>query len=224
MLFTWAIALLYAVYMGYRLTKMDRFSKWSHFSNYLVYLHATFASGFLHITTLIAFLQIHFRHIFEEEKFLTHTSPFCMGYRLTKMVDSSKWSHFSNIWLFFLGGFFHKTTLNAFLQIHFRHIFARKKFLTHNLPILHGLQTYQNGESSKCSNISTIWCFCTQFFAQKNSLHSVESFQAFFCQQKIEIILPIFHGLQTYHNARSSKCSHISTIWCFCRRFLKQQF
>ena len=144
-----------------------------------------------------------------------------MGYRLTKMENLQN-ALISRLYGVFAGGFLHRTTL-CIPQKDFQHVFAEKK-IENNLPILYGLQTYQNGESSKCSNISTIWCFCTQFFAQKNSLHSVESFQAFFCQQKIEIILPIFHGLQTYHNARSSKCSHISTIWCFCRRFLKQQF
>ena len=120
----------------------------------------------------------------------------------------------------FARGFLHRTTL-CIPQNHFRHGFAKKK-VGNNWAILHGLQTYQNGGSSKCSHISTIWCFCTRFLAQNNSMHSVESFSACFCEKKVENNLSILHGLQTYQNGGSSKCSHISTIWRFCTRFFAQ--
>ena len=124
--------------------------------------------------------------------------------------------------LVFLHAVFCTEQLYAFRRIIFS-MFLRKKKVENNLLILHGLQTYQNGGSLKCSNISTIWCFCTSFFAQNNSMHSVESFSACFCEKKkVENNLPILHGLQTYQNGGSSKCSHISTIWCFCTRFFAQ--
>ena len=177
----------------------------------------------------------------------------------------------------FARGFLHRTIL-CIPQNHFQHIFAKKK-VENNWLIFHGLQTYQNGGSSKCSHISTIWCFCTRFFAQNNSMHSVESFSGCFCEKKkLKVTCPfckdyrltkmedlqnalisrlfgvfgrgflqrttlcipqnhfqhvfakkkvennwlIFHGLQTYQNGGSSKCSHISTIWCFWTRFFAQ--
>ena len=37
--------------------------------------------------------------------------------------------------------------------------------------------------------------FRTRFFAQNNSMHSVESVSACFCEKKVENNLPILHGL-----------------------------
>ena len=198
--------------MGYRLTKME------DLQNALISrLFGVFARGFLHRATL-CIPQNHFQHVFAKKK-LKITCPFCMGYRLTKMEDLQN-ALISRLYGVSARGFLHRTIL-CIPQNHFQHVFAKIK-VENNLPILHGLQTYQNGGSSKCSHISTIWCFCTRFFAQNNSMHSVESFSACFCEKKVENNLPILHGLQTYQNGGSSKCSHISTIWCFCTRFFAQ--
>ena len=199
--------------MGYKPTKME------DLQNALISrLFGVFARGFLHRTTL-CIPQNHFQHVFGKKKKLKITCPFCMCYRLTKMEDLQN-ALISRLFGVFARGFLHRTTL-CIPQNQFQHVFAKKK-VENKLPILHGLQTYQNGGSSKCSHISTIWCFCTRFFAQNNSMHSVESFSACFCEKKVENNLPIFHGLQTYQNGGSSKCSHISTIWCFCTRFFAQ--
>ena len=270
--------------------------------------------------------------MFLRKKKLKITCPFCVGYRLTKMEDLQN-ALISRLFGVFGRAFLHRTTL-CIPQNHFQHVFAEKK-VENKLPILRGLQTYQNGGSSKCSHISTIWCFCTRFFAQNNSMRSVESFSGCFCEKKklkitcpfwmgyrltkiedlqnalisrlfgvfgrgflhrttlcipwlifsmflrkknlkitcpfcmgyrltkmedlqnalisrlfgvfargflhrttlciawnhfqhvfakkkVENNLPILHGLQTYENGGSSKCSHISTIWCFCTRFFAQ--
>ena len=149
--------------------------------DYLVFLHAVFCTE-----QLYAFRRIIFS-MFLRKKKLKITCPFCMGYRLTKMEDLQN-ALISRLFGVFARGFLHN----------------------------------QNGGSSKCSHISTIWCFCTRFFAQNNSMHSVESFSASFCGKKVENNLPILHGLQTYQNGGSSKCSHISTIWCFCTRFFAE--
>ena len=237
-------------------------------------------------------------------------------------------------YLVFLHAVFCTEQLYAFRRIIFSMFFKKKK-VKNNLLTLHGLQTYQNGGSSKCSYMSTLWCFCTRFFAQNNSMHSVESFSACFCEKKklkitcsfcmgyrltkmedlqnpltsrlfgvfargifhrttlcipqnhfqdvfakkkvqkkpahfawgidlpkwrifkmlsypdylvflhavfcteqlyafrriifgmfakkkVENNLLILHGLQTYQNGGSLKCSNISTIWCFCTRFFAQ--
>ena len=143
--------------------------------DYLVFLHAVFCTE-----QLYAFRRIIFS-MFLRKKKLKITCPFCMGYRLTKMEDLQN-ALISRLFGVFARGFLHRTTL-CIPQNHFQHVFAKKK-VENNLPILHGLQTYQNGGSSKCSHISTIWCFCTRFFAQNNSMHSVESFSACFCEKK----------------------------------------
>ena len=142
-----------------------------------------------------------------------------MGYIITKMENLLKRSDISIIWCFCRR--FLKQNKSMHSVKSFSACFCEEK-VENNLPILHGLLTYQNGESSKCSYISTIWCFCTQFFAQKNPKHSEESFSGYFCKKNRENNLPIFHGLLTYQNGESSKCSYISTIWCFCTQFFAQ--
>ena len=246
-----------------------RIFKMLPYLDYLVFLHAVFCTE-----NLYAFRRIIFS-MFLRKKKLKITCPFCMGYRLTKMEDLQN-ALISRLFGVFARGCLHRTTL-CIPQNHFQHVFAKKK-VENNLLILHGLQTYQNGGSSKCCHISTIQCFCTWFFAQNNSTHSVESFSACFCEKKLKITcpfcmgyrltkmedlqnavtsrlfgvfargflhrttlcipqnhfqhvfakkkvennLPILHGLQTYQNGGSSKCSHISTIWCFCTPFFAQ--
>ena len=160
--------------LGYRLTKME------DLQNALISrLFGVFAGGFMHRTTL-CIPQNHFQHVFAKKK-LKITCPFCMGYRLTKMEDLQN-ALISRLFGVFAGGFLHRTTL-CIPQNHFQHVFAKKK-VENNLPILLGLQTYENGGSSKCSHISTIWCSCWRFFAQNNFMHSVESFSACFCEKK----------------------------------------
>ena len=182
--------------------------------DYLVFWHKFFCTE-----QLYAFPIIIFSMVLRKKKRLKINCPFFKGYRLTEMEDLQN-ALISRLFGVFARGFLHRTTL-CIPQNHFQHVFAKKK-VENNLPILHGLQTYQNGGSSKCSHISTIWCFCTRFFAQNNSMHSVESFSAWFCEKNVENNLPILHGLQTYQNGGSSKCSHISTIWCFCAWFFAQ--
>ena len=181
--------------------------------DYLVFLDAIFCRE-----QLYAFRRIIFS-IFLRKKKLKITGSFFMGYRLTKMEDLQN-ALISRLFGVFARGFLHRTTL-CIPQNHFQHVFAKKKVESH-LPILQGLQTYQNGGSSKCSHISTIWCFWTRFLAKNNSLHSGESFSACFGKKKVENNWLILHGLQTQQNGGSSKCSHISTIWCFCTRFFAQ--
>ena len=143
--------------------------------DYLVFLHAIFCTE-----QLYAFRRIIFS-IFLRKKKLKITGSFFMGYRLTKMEDFQN-ALISGLFGVFARGFLHRTTL-CIPQNHFQHVFAKKKVESH-LPILQGLQTYQNGGSSKCSHISTIWCFLTRFFPKNNSLHSGESFSACFCEKK----------------------------------------
>ena len=160
--------------VGYRLTKME------DLQNALISrLFGVFGRGFLHRTTLCIPWLIF--SMFLRKKNLKITCPFCMGYRLTKMEDLQN-ALISRLFGVFARGFLHRTTL-CIAWNHFQHVFAKKK-VENNLPILHGLQTYENGGSSKCSHISTIWCFCRRFFAQNNSMHSVESFSACFCEKK----------------------------------------
>ena len=160
--------------MGYRLTKME------DLQNALISrLFCIFARGFLHRNTL-CIPQNHFQHGFGKKR-LKITCPFWMGYRVTKMEDLQN-ALISRLFGVFARGFLHRTTL-CIPQNHFQHGFAKKK-VENNLPILHGLQTYQNGGSSKCSHISTIWCFCTRLFAKNKSMHSVDSFSAWFCGKK----------------------------------------
>ena len=146
--------------------------------DYLVLLDGVFCRE-----QLPAFRRIIFS-MFLRKKKLKITCSFCMGYRLTKMEDLQN-ALISRLFGVFARGFLHRTTL-CIPQNHFQHVFAKKK-VENNLVIFHGLnleKTYQNGGSSKCSHISTIWCFCTRFFAQNNSMHSVESFSACFCEKK----------------------------------------
>ena len=243
--------------------------------DYLVFLHPVFCTE-----QLYAFRRIIFS-MFLRKKRLKITCPFCMGYRLTKMEDLQN-ALISRLLGVFVRGFLHRTIV-CIPQNHFQHAFAKKK-VENNLPILHGQnlpKTYQNRGSSKLSHISTMWCFCTRFFAEttlwipqnyfqhvvrkkklkitcsfcmgyrltkmedlQNALISrlfgvfaggflhrttlcipQNHFQHVFAKKKVENNLPILHGQnlpKTYQNRGSSKCSHISTIWCCCTRLFAQ--
>ena len=162
--------------MGYRLTKMEDLQNALISRTIWCFLQAVF---FAHNNSMHSVES--FSKWFCEKKKLKITCPFCLRYRLTKMEDLQN-ALISRLFGVFAGGFLHTTTL-CIPQNHFHHVFAKKK-VENNLPILHGLQTYQNGGSSKCSHISTMWCFCRRFFAQNNSMHSVESFSACFLRKK----------------------------------------
>ena len=154
--------------------------------DYLVFLQAVFCTEQLYEIERIIF------SMFLRKKKLKITRPFCMGYRLTKMEDLQN-ALISRLFGVFARGFLHRTTL-CIPQNHFQHVFAKKK-VENNWVILHGLQAYQTAGSSKCSHISTIWCFCTWFFAQNNSMHCVESFSAWFCEKKkLKISCPFCMG------------------------------
>ena len=146
--------------------------------DYLVFLQAVFCTE-----QLYAFRRIIFS-MFLRKKKLKITCPFCMGktYKKLSKIEDLQNALISRLFGVFAPGFLHRTTL-CIPQNHFKHVFAKKK-VENNQVIFHGLQTYQNGGSSKCSHISTIWCFCRRFFAQNNSMHSVESFSACFCEKK----------------------------------------
>ena len=98
--------------------------------DYLVFLHAVFCTE-----KLTAFRGIIFS-MFLRKKKLKITGPFCMGYRLTKMVDLQN-ALISRLFGVFARGFLHRTTL-CILQNHFQHVFAKKK-VENNWAILHGL-------------------------------------------------------------------------------------
>ena len=146
--------------------------------DYLVFLQAVFCTE-----QLYAFRRIIFS-MFLRKKKLKITCPFCMGktYKKLSKIEDLQNALISRLFGVFAPGFLHRTTL-CIPQNHFKHLFAKKK-VENNQVIFHGLQTYQNGGSSKCSHISTIWCFCRRFFAQNNSMHSIESFSACFCEKK----------------------------------------
>ena len=146
--------------------------------DYLVFLHAVFCTE-----QLYAFRRIIFS-MFLRKKKLKITCPFCMGktYQKLSKIEDLQNALISRLFGVFAPGFLHRTFL-CIPQNRFQHVFAKKK-VENNWLILHGLQTQQNGGSSKCSHISTIWCFCRRFFAQKHSMHSVESFSACFCEKK----------------------------------------
>ena len=125
--------------MGYRLTKME------NLQNALISrLYGVFARGFC-TEQLYAFRRSIFS-MFLREKKLKITCSFYMSYSLTKM-DNLQNALISRLYGVCARGFLHRTTL-CIPQKHFQHVFAEKK-VENNLLILHGLQTYQNGESSE---------------------------------------------------------------------------
>ena len=98
--------------------------------------------------------------IFLEKKFFDPNCLFCMGYRLTKMVDFQN-GLISRISAVFFQRFFAQNNLIVLVDL-FSAYFRRKKFLTQtahfawtrNLP--------------KWSHFSNIGCFFQRFFAQNN--------------------------------------------------------
>ena len=117
--------------------------------------------------------------MFLRKKKLKITCPFCMAYRLTKVEDLQN----ALISRLFLHAVFCTEQLYGFRRIIFS-LFLRKKKLKITCQFCMGFRLNQNKGSSKCSHISTIWCFCTRFFAQNNSMGSLESFSACFCEKK----------------------------------------
>ena len=154
--------------------------------DYLVFLDAVFFTE-----QLYAFRRIIFS-MFLRKKKLKITGLFCMGYRLTKMEDLQN-ALISRLFGVFARCFLRRAAL-CIPQNHFQHVFAKKK-VENNLPILHGLQTYQNGGSSKCSHISTIWCLCTRFFCTQQ-LYAFRRiiFSMFLRKKKLKITCPFCMG------------------------------
>ena len=155
--------------MGYRLTKME------DLQNALISrLFGVFAGGFLHRTTL-CIPQNHFQHVFAKKK-LKITCPFCMGSRLTKMEDLQN-ALISRLFGVFAGGFLHRTTL-CIPYNHFQHVFAKKK-VENNLPILHGLQTYEK----------------RRIFKMLSYLDYLVFLQAVFCTEQLYAFLRIIFSM-----------------------------
>ena len=141
--------------------------------DYLMFLHAFFCTE-----QLYGFLRIIFS-LFLRKKKLKLTCPFCMGYRLPKMEDLQN-ALISRLFGVFARGFLHRTTLWV-PQNHFQLVLAKKK-VENNLPILHGLQTYQNGGSSKCSHISSV--FARGFLHRTTQWVVQNHFQHLFAKKK----------------------------------------
>ena len=109
---------------------------------------------FLHRTTLL-FLYNHFEHLFAKKK-LKINCPFCMGYRLTKMVDFQS-GLIPRMFGIFARGFLHRTTL-LFMQNRFQHVFGKKKCKL-NCPFCVGYKLtktvdFQNGLISQIFGVS----------------------------------------------------------------------
>ena len=99
-------------------------------------------------------------------------------------------------YLMFLHAVFCTEQLYGFRRIIFS-LFLRKKKLKITCQFCMGFRLNQNKGSSKCSHISTIWCFCTRFFAQNNSMGSLESLSACFCEKKkLKITCPFCMGFR----------------------------
>ena len=153
--------------------------------DYLVFVHAVFCTE-----QLYAFPRIIFR-LFLRKKKLKITCSFCMGYRLNKMENLQN-SLISRLHGVFEGGFLHRTFL-CIPQNHFQHVFAKKK-VENNFPIFHGLQTYQNGRSSKCCHISTIWCFAGGLLNRKLYAFRRIIFSLFLRKKKLKITCKLYMG------------------------------
>ena len=129
--------------------------------NYLV-----FARSFLHRRTLWI-PQKHFQHVFAEKK-VENNLLILHGLQTYQNGQFSEMALISRIYGYFLlGGFFHRTTLNAFLQIHFRHIIGEEKFLTQTLTYfawaidLPKWSILQNGLISRIYGCFFTAVFCT---------------------------------------------------------------
>ena len=112
-------------------------------------------------------------------------------------IELPKWLIFKMVlfleyWQFFGSSFYTKSSI-----VHLESFSACfwKKKVEIKLPILHGYRItkmvdFQNGLISRIFAV-----FWKRFFAQKSSIVQVESFSACFWKKKVEIKLPILHGL-----------------------------
>ena len=179
--------------------------------DYLVFLHAVFCTE-----QLYAFRRIIFS-MFLRKKKLKITCPFSMAQRLTKMEDIQN-AVISRLFGVFAGGLLNRTTL-CIPQNHFQLLFAKKK-VENNLPILHGLLTYQNVDLQNTVISRVLGVFARCFLHRTTLCIPQNQFQHVFAKKKVENNLPILHRLQTQRNGGSSKSSHSSTIWRFGGQFL----
>ena len=120
-------------------------------------------------------------------------------------------------YLVFLHAVFCTGTTLCILQNHFPACLCRKKKLRITCPFCMGYRPTKGKGSSKSSHISTIWCFCRRFFAQKQ-LYAFRRiiFSMFLRKKKLKITCPFCMGYRLTKMEDLQKCSHISTIWCFC--------
>ena len=158
-----------------RSIKLDRFSKCSHISTVWCFCTWFFAQN-----NSIVSLES-FSACFCEKQNLKLLGHFAWA------IDFPKWRIFIMLsyldYLVFLHAVFCTEQLCCFCRIIYG-MFQEKK-VENTLPILNGLQTFENGGFPKCSHISPIWCFCTRFFAQNNiTILSLESFQYVFAKKK----------------------------------------
>ena len=144
-----------------------------------------------------------------------------MGYRLYQNGQMFKMLSYFD-YMVFLQAVFCTKHFYAFRRI-ILSMFLRRKKLKITCPFCMAYRLTKMERSSKCSNISTIWCFCRQFFAQKNSFAFRRSiFNMFLQKQKSKIACSFYMGYRLTKMENLQKCFQISTIWCFCRRFLKK--
>ena len=131
--------------MGYRLTKMVDFQN-GLISRTLVFFSAVFCTEQLNCSCRFIF------GIFLDQTFFHPNWPFCMGYRLIKMVDFFKMVSFLEYWLFF-PAVFCTEQLNCSCRFIFG-IFLEKKFFDPNCPFCTGYRLtkmvdFQNGLISR---------------------------------------------------------------------------
>ena len=169
--------------MDYRLTKIK------DFQNALISrLFGVFACGFLYRTTLFI-SQNHFQHVFAKKK-VENILHILHGLQAYQDGGFSKCCHISTIWCFSMR-FFAQNHSIYFLES-FSACFCEKK-VENNLPILHGLQAYQDGGFSKCSHIST-GVFTGVFLHRTTLFISYNHFQHVFSKKKLKITCPFCMG------------------------------
>ena len=198
--------------MAYRLIKMEDLQ-----NAVISRLFGVFCTRFFAENNLVQSVES-FSACFCEKKKLKITCPFCMAQRLTKMEDLQN-AVISRLFGVFAGGLLNRTTLSI-PQHHFQLLFAKKK-VENNLPILHGLLTYQNVDLQNALISRVLGVFARWFFAQNNSMHSVQSFSACFCRKKkLKITCPFCMGyrLSKMEDLQNALISRLFGV--FARGFL----
>ena len=144
--------------------------------DYLVFLQAVFCTEELYGIRRIIF------SMFLRKKKLKITCPFCMGSRLTKREDLQN-ALISRLFDVFGGGFFAQNNSMQSVES-FSACCCEKKKLKITCPFCMGsrltkMEDLQNALISRLFGV-----FARGFFAQNNSMQSVESFSACCCEKK----------------------------------------